>query len=174
MLVQILLMIQGAHRMCAKKLKKLKQEWKGFNGKTVYLTPDILLEKYLVLAICLPDRVYFWTITLCNFYFTARTSEVLDKMVSDKFLMPQLQLLTSKETQLNALQFVREAAYLSYKKLQEDNDRMSKRIESIMRKSRGSVSFTHAKHTNTTNNPHINSITYFHQPSQAERTITQY
>ena len=47
-------------------------------------------------------------------------------------------------------------------------------IEAIMRTARGSVSFTHAEDTNTTVNPHINSSTYFHQSSQAERTITQY
>ena len=73
--------------------------------------------------------------------------------------MTKLQLLTSNETQLNALQFVREVKYLSYKKLQEENDRKGKRIEVIMRAARGSVSFTHAEDTNTTSNPPINSST---------------
>ena len=43
-----------------------------------------------------------------------------------------------------------------------------------MRKARGSVSFTHAEEINTINNPHINNSAYFHQSSQAERTIIQY
>ena len=58
--------------------------------------------------------------------------------------MPKLQLITSNETQLNALKFVREEKSLSYKKLQEDNDRTGKITEVIMRTARGSVSFTHA------------------------------
>ena len=87
--------------------------------------------------------------------------------------MPQLQLLTSKETQLNALQFVREAAYLSYKTLKEDNDGMSKRIKFIVRTPRGSVSLTHSEYTNITNNSHINGRTYLQQSSQAEHTIAQ-
>ena len=75
---------------------------------------------------------------------------------------------------MNALQFVREAKYLSYKTLKEENDRMSKIIQSIMSTARGSVSFTHAEYTNTTNNPHINGSTYFWKYSQAEHTITQH
>ena len=55
--------------------------------------------------------------------------------------MPQLQLLTSKETQSNALQFVSEAELMSYKTLKEDNDRMGKIIEAIMSTERDSVSF---------------------------------
>ena len=65
-------------------------------------------------------------------------------------------------------------SYPSYQKLQEDNDRMSKRIEVIIRTARGSVSFTHAEDINTTSNPHINSSTYFQNSYQVERTITQY
>ena len=88
--------------------------------------------------------------------------------------MPKLQLLASNKTQLNALQFVREAKSLSYKKLQEENDRTGKRIEVIMRTEIGSVSFTHAEDTNTTSNRHIKSSTYFQKSYQVERTITQY
>ena len=74
--------------------------------------------------------------------------------------MPKLQLITSNETQMNALKFVREAKSLSYKKIQEENDRTGKITEFIVRKARGSVSFTYAEDTNTTSNPHINSSTY--------------
>ena len=65
--------------------------------------------------IFLPDNVLLWPITLYTVYFTALTSLVLDMMVSEKTIMPKLQLLTSNETQLNALKFVREAKSLSYK-----------------------------------------------------------
>ena len=58
-------------------------------------------------------------------------------MVSDKFIMPQMQLLTSRETKLNALKIVREAVSLIYKALQEENESMSKIIEATMRKARG-------------------------------------
>ena len=56
-----------------------------------------------------------------------------------KIIMPQLKLLTSKESQLNTLQLFREAAPLIYKTLQDDNGRMGNRIESIMRIERGLV-----------------------------------
>ena len=82
--------------------------------------------------------------------------------------MLKLQLLTSKETQFNALQFVRRV------EPQEDSYRMGKRIDAIMGKERGSVSFTHVDYINTTRNPHINDSTYFQQSSQADLTITQY
>ena len=77
------------------------------------ITPDILFDKYLALSICLPDNVYLCPITLYTVYFTSLTSEVVKRMVSEKFIMPQLQLLTYKETQFNAIQFVREAESLS-------------------------------------------------------------
>ena len=76
----------------------LKQEWKGVNGKTFMLTPYILFEKYLALSSCLLDNFYLWTFTLCTVYFTALTLEVVDRMVSEKIIMRQLQLLTYKET----------------------------------------------------------------------------
>ena len=88
--------------------------------------------------------------------------------------MPQLQLLTSKETKLNALQFVREVASLSYKKLQAENGRTGKIVEAIMMIERGSVSFTHGEDTKTTRKIHVNGSTYFHKSSQLERTIMQY
>ena len=88
--------------------------------------------------------------------------------------MPQLQLLTSKETQLKALQFVREAASLRYKTPQGENDRTGKIFEAIIRTERGSVPFTHAEDTKTTSSPNINSSTYFQQSSQAEHNIKQY
>ena len=160
MLVHIILMIQGAHRRCANQLK-IKKEWKGVNVKTVTITPDILFDTYLALSSCLPDNVSLWTTNLCDIYFTALISEVVDMLVSEKFIIPKLQLLTSKETQLNAIQSVREVESLSYKTLQEYNESMIKRIESIMRTERCSVSFTHAEDTNTNNNPHINGRTYF-------------
>ena len=75
--------------------------------------------------------------------------------------MPQLQLLTSKETQSNALQFVSEAELMSYKTLKEDNDRMGKIIEAIIRKVIVSVSFTHSYGTKITRKPHENGSTYF-------------
>ena len=75
--------------------------------------------------------------------------------------MPKLKLLTSKETQLNALPFVREAASLSYKTLQEYNDIMIQIVEDIISTARGALSFTHAENNNTTINPHVNGSTYF-------------
>ena len=88
--------------------------------------------------------------------------------------MPKLQLLTSNETLLNALKFDRSATSLSYKTLQEENYSMGKIIEVIMKKERGSVSFTHAEDTSNSGKPNINSSTYFQQSYQVERTITQY
>ena len=38
-------------------INHLKQEWKGVNGKTVTLTPEILFDKYLALSSSLPDNV---------------------------------------------------------------------------------------------------------------------
>ena len=84
-------------------------------------------------------------------------------MISVRLIIPQLQLLNSKETQLNALQLIRGEAYLSYKTLQEENGSMGKGIESIMSTARVSVSFTHAEDTNITSNPHVNDSTYFQQ-----------
>ena len=92
-------------------------------------------------------------------------------MVSEIFTVPQLQLLDFKETQLNVLPFVREAASLRYKPPQEDNYKMGNRIESIMRTARGSVSFLHVEDTNTTISTPINDSTYLQKPFQAERTI---
>ena len=88
-------------------------------------------------------------------------------MVSEKFIMTKLQLLTSKGKQFNALYFFSEATSLSYKTPQEDNDRMSKIIESIIRTAKVSVLFTHAEDTKITNNPHINGSIYLQQSSQA-------
>ena len=76
----------------------LEQEWKGVNGKTFMLTPYILFEKYLALSSCLLDNFSLCTVTLCTVYFTALTLEVVDRMVSEKIIMRQLQLLTYKET----------------------------------------------------------------------------
>ena len=94
-------------------------------------------------------------------------------MVPEKFIITQLQLFTSKETQFNWIQFVREAEYLSYKTLQEENDRIGKRIEAIMITLIVSVSFTYAEDTKNTSNLYVNGITYFQKSSQEERTITQ-
>ena len=88
-------------------------------------------------------------------------------------MMPQMRQLNYKETQLNALKFVGEVASQSYKTLQEENNSMGKIIESIMRTSRGSVSFTNADDTNTTTNPYINGSTYFQQSSQVQCNIMQ-
>ena len=68
---------------------------------------------------CLLDKVSLWPITLCTVYFTDFTSRLLYRMVSEKSIMTQLQLLYYKKTQLSALQFVTELSYLSYKTLQE-------------------------------------------------------
>ena len=97
---------RSTQKVC-QAIKNLRQEWIGVNGKTVTLTPYIVFDKYMALSICLPDNVSLWTITLCAAYFTSLTSEVVDRMVSEKCIMPQLQILTSKETQLNALKFVK-------------------------------------------------------------------
>ena len=51
---------------------------------------------------------------------------------------------------------------------------MDKRIKSIIKTSRGSVSVKHAEYTNTTNNPLVNSSNYLRKSSEVERTITQY
>ena len=81
-------------------------------------------------------------------------------MVSENFIMPQLQLLTSNKTKLSVLQLVMEAASLSYKTIKEENDSMGKRIEAIMSTSRGSISFKHEEETNTTSNHHVNGINF--------------
>ena len=80
-------------------------------------------------------------------------------MVSGKFSIPQLQLLNPNEKQSYALQFVREVEFLSYKILQDENDRMGNRIEAIIRTARVSVSFTHEEDNNTTRNPNVNDRT---------------
>ena len=72
---------------------------------TVMLSPDILFDNYLALSSSLPDNVSLWPITLFNVFFTVLISEVVYIMVSETLIMPQLQLLTSKEAQLNTLQF---------------------------------------------------------------------
>ena len=82
------------------------------------LIPYISFEKYLDLSSSVTDNVSLWPINICTIYFTTLVSESLDSMVSENFIMPKLQLLTFKETHLNALQFVRKAVYLSYKTLQ--------------------------------------------------------
>ena len=89
-------------------IKNLNQEWKELNRNTVTLTQDIFIDKYLVLPSCLIDNLSLWPITLCTVYFNALTSEVGYQMVSEQFIIPQLQLLTSKETKLNPLQLFRE------------------------------------------------------------------
>ena len=92
-------------------------------------------------------------------------------MVSEKMIIPQMQLLTYKETQFNVLQFVRKAASLSYKAPQEENDRMINRKGFIRMTARVSVSLTHTEETeheedtNTTNNPHINGDLFQHKTS---------
>ena len=40
------------------EIKILKQEWKGFNGKTFTITPDILFDKYPALSRYLSDNVF--------------------------------------------------------------------------------------------------------------------
>ena len=88
-------------------IANLKQERKVFNGKKVALAPDILFYKYMALYRSLTYKISLFPITLCTVYFTVLTSEVVYMMVSEKLIVIQLQPLTSKETQLSALQFVR-------------------------------------------------------------------
>ena len=117
---------QATHEAC-KQISALKQAYKdGPSGKMITDNPDMLFGKFMSLVPTLPDDATKWSIQLCYSYYNALTLELRTRMESDDFVMPKLNLLLTKRTQIDAVQEVREQANTAYKHLQEQSNLIRK------------------------------------------------
>ena len=80
-------------------------------------TPDELYDKYTSIAAGLPDNSNLWSITLYSAYFCSLITNLKDKMEETRFLIPPLNTITIKLSQLNILCLVRTAAVIAFKAL---------------------------------------------------------
>ena len=102
------------------RIGELKQEQRNNKGVVTVDTPDVLFDKFLQLASCLPDDATSWPITLCSVFQQNLSQDLLHRMIEDKdFKMPTLQGQLTKRLQLEALQQGRQYATTCYNSLLE-------------------------------------------------------
>jgi len=126
-----------------REIASLKQEYRDGNGRLVVDTPEELFMKFLAYAGSLPDCARDWPIQLCSTYYTALSSVVTNRMMSQKtHLSPSLIGLDTKQVQLEALQVVREGATFQYKELADEVDRIDIKLK-LMPRASGRSSLSH-------------------------------
>ena len=106
------------------KIGEIKQSYVGKGGRKYSNNPDEYYNRYLLFIPMLPDDATLWTTPLCSTYFTGLDQRLRDRMLLDQFVMPRIDLLTTKSSQLAALRAVRSRAAVSYKILQDEQERM--------------------------------------------------
>ena len=103
-------------------------------GKNIELTPDEMFDRFCALSVSLPENARIWPIQLCSLFLGALGTELADHVTTDDdFSMPDLSTLTTKETQLDALRYVRVRASKSYDYLKKQKDKMSKMMQGMHR-----------------------------------------
>jgi predicted amino acid-binding ACT domain protein len=138
--------------------------------------PNDLFSKYLQYVPSLPPEPARWNLILCMTYFNALTDDLQQRMTTDGFTMPTLINLLTKESHIQALQSVAEAASASYTNLTNEENRMKKLYQSLGGQSHrpsnsGRVMYNELSHASNTNG----SLLAFNSGrSQAETTLQQY
>ena len=95
-----------------------------FNGRLHKNTPDKLFDQFNEISVILPDNASTWTLQLCSSYLSVLTSDLSEAVTSEKtFIMPDLSTLTTKASQLEALQKIRTQASTTYKEQQKEKEK---------------------------------------------------
>ena len=107
-------------REVCNNLAELTQVHKDDRGREVTDTPEELFQKFVRLAVNLPDDTTTWTIQLPSQFLTALDSKIKDKIVtSDTFTMPTPSSLKTKSDQLNGTRSIKNEATSIFKDLEE-------------------------------------------------------
>jgi hypothetical protein len=161
-------------------IQKLKMQYQPKPGLTRTISPSDLYSSYLQLVPSLPEDPSIWNLVLCVTFFDALTQDLKDKMATNKFIMPTLQHLVTKDDHLNALWIVCEAACNSYDDLQQEETRISNLLAKQGHfKSMGRVSVTTVGDNSSISSSHHNTdasslLAYHPNLSQAETTLQHY
>ena len=97
------------HEIC-KIILDLRQDYTVAGKRKLTETPDELYARYISIVTGIPDDATIWSITLYSSYFLALTASLKDKMEERAFLMPPLNNIHTKATQLDGICIIRVAA----------------------------------------------------------------
>jgi hypothetical protein len=160
----------------AKNITKLKMQYNAKPGLLRTIHPNDLYSKYLQFIPSLPDDPSIWNFVLCVTYYDALTEELKTKMSAEKFVMPMLHSLVTKDDHLNALLKVREAACTCYQNLQDENERIGKMIarHASAWSKHGKVMNISSTDADSTNPSSAPLLAYGSTRSQAETTLQKY
>jgi len=104
-------------------LNYFKMEYHDKTGKLITTTPDKVFNKMLHYLPNLPNDAVKWIFCLPIIYYNSLSSKVRNQIAVDKYILPQISLLTTKEDQLPSMTVCRAWAVkaLTQIKLVEDN-----------------------------------------------------
>lgn len=115
---------QRATQEICKKISLLKQEYNSRNNnKRITLHPAQLFEEYLLLVPSLPENASAWSVILCRSFYDGLTQNLRERLDDDEFVLPDMTSLSTKRSQLQALRLVKEAASISYVKMESERKR---------------------------------------------------
>ena len=97
------------HEIC-KIISDLRQEYTVAGKRKLTETLDEWYAQYISIVEGLLDDATIWSITLYSSYFSALTASLKDKMEERAFLMPPLNNIHTKATQLDGICIIRVAA----------------------------------------------------------------
>ena len=93
-------------------------QWYSSSGIYHYLSPDDLFDKFSALTVSLPENAKTWSHQLCSLFLSALTPDLSEHVTTESGLvMPDLNTLTTKALQTEALRVIRLHASKSYETL---------------------------------------------------------
>jgi len=112
------------HEIC-KNIPNLWQEKRLSWGRIEIVTPDTLYATYISVIADLSKDVSLLLITLCLSNFSALTTNLKDKIEEDiSFCMPVIGCMLTKMLKFEGIHTVRLAAVVSFKKINEEENRI--------------------------------------------------
>ena len=111
--------VYDSHRMMHDiylSLSSLKLESKS-NGKTTYLTPDSLFQRFIEFTSLLSLNATSWSFSLVTIFYNALSIKLQESIRFDGYILPNNSTLSTLFDQTAALQALREIAVVAHQSL---------------------------------------------------------
>ena len=111
--------VYDSHRMMHDiylSLSSLKLESRA-NGKTTYLTPDFLFQRFIEFTPLLSPNATSWSFSLVTIFYNALGVELQESIKLGGYILPNISNLPTLFNQTSALQALREIAVVAHQSL---------------------------------------------------------